>query len=821
MSDSPGRSRLKTVLSRFAPFLGGALFLAALIVLRHALRKYHYHEIIAHIRNLPAHDVLTALLLTAAGYFVLTGYDTISIYYIRRTLAYRRTAFASYVAYSLSHSIGASAISGGGVRYRLYSSWGLSAKEVAKVVMFNGITFWVGFTFMGTLIFLSRPMPVPTELHLPVSSDFVAGLICLLVVLSYLAVCLIRKKPVRVLGMEFEVPSLDICLAQVSVSSLDWLLAGSVLFMLLRHDLRLPYPDFIGIFLFAQIAGLASQAPGGLGVFEMVSLIMLSPYAPPASVLGSLLVFRGIYYILPMIAGILMLGTQEALRNKEFFKTAALSASRAAPILLPDLAGIAVFVAGAILLVTGAVPAVPGRMSALSALLPLPAVETAHIMAGLTGIVLLFLARGLQRRIKNAYSLSVLALFFGIVFSLMRAFDYEEAIFLFVVLAGILPFPRLFYRTAPLKSQTLSTGWLLAAGLVIISSAAVGLFVYRHVHYTREMWLEFGYYADAARFFRTTVGAAAALVFIAAGIALGRKAPRLVLHGMEEIPDAPKIACRTGQTPSHLTFHENARAMTTEEPGAFLPVAQGERVNICLGEPVGPPSARTELAWRFIESGSREIRPAFYDAPSGNLQFYLDMGLTLTKVSEEARAPIADDLPGMVSPEEAGFDFGYFEGGMAALPGDARAVFEHETGPSEGPLIKNLPVAALIKDGLAAIAHVWQCEAKSELFPVVIRIRPGADALMPILAGIYRHGMEKGFKWLNLGTAPLYTEEGAGAFKDLPYTHREHFDLLCNLRKFKDKFNPVWEPRYLASPPGLPPEEVLRELASIFGGRNQ
>ncbi len=816
MSDSPGRSRLKNVLSRLAPFLGGALFLAALFVLYHALRKYHYHEIIAHIINLPGHDIFAAILLTAAGYLALTGYDTISIYYIRRTLSYRRTAFASYVAYALSHSIGASAISGGGVRYRLYSSWGLSAGEVAKVVMFNGITFWTGFSFLGTLIFLSRPAMIPPELRLPIASDFYVGLVCLLCVFSYFALCLIRKKPVRLLGMEFEIPSPYVCLAQISISSLDWLLAGSVLFVLLRHDLAFPYPNFIGIFLFAQIAGLASQAPGGLGVFEMVALIMLSPYAPPASILGSLLVYRGIYYILPMIAGILMLGTQEALRNKEFFKNAALSASRAAPTLLPDLAGIAVFVAGAILLVTGAMPAAPGRMSALSALLPLPAVEAAHIMAGITGIVLLFLARGLQRRIKGAYSLSIPALFLGIIFSVMRALDYEEAIFLFIVLAGILPFPRLFYRTAPLKTQPLSTGWLIAAGLVIISSASVGLFVYRHVHYTRELWLEFGYFADAARFFRTTIGAAAALVFIAAGTALGRPAPKLAVRRIEEIPDAPAIACESGQTLSHLAFHENTVAMSAGEPGSFMPVARGERFDICIGDPVGPPSVRAELAWRFVEYRSRRTRPVFYDTTSENRQFYLDMGLTMTKVSEAAKAPITDNLPGLIYPEESGFGFGYFEGGVAAMPSDMRADFEHGTWSAGGFLIKNLPVAAVFKDGIAAIARVWQCKEKHELFPVVIRTRPGADALMPVLAGIYRHGMEKGFKWLNLGTAPLDLKEGVETFKYLPYTHREHFDSLPGLRKFKEEFNPVWEPRHLAAPPGLSMEDALRELARIF-----
>ena len=816
MSDSPGRSRVKYAFSRIAPFLGGALFLVALLVLRHALQKYHYHEIINHIKNLPPGDILLALLLTAAGYFVLTGYDTISMFYIRRTLPYRKTAFASYVAYSLSHSIGVSSISGGGVRYRLYSSWGLSAGEVVKVVMFNGITFWIGFCSVGAFIFMLKPMPVPPQLHLPIFSDFYVGVVCLLLLSLYLAVCILRKRPVKLFGITLEIPSLYTFFAQITVSSLDWILAGSVLFALLRQDLRISYPDFIGIFLFSQIAGLASQAPGGLGVFEMVALLMLSPYAPPASILGSLIMFRGIYYILPMIAGILMLGTHEALRNKEFFKGAALSASRAAPILLPDLAGIAVFVAGAILLITGAVPAVPGRMYALSAFLPLPAVEAAHVLAGITGIFLLFLARGLQRRIKNAYSLSILALFLGIIFSVMRAFDYEEAIFLLVVLAGILPFPRLFYRTAPLKTQTLSVGWLIAVGLVIISSASVGLFVYRHVHYTRELWLEFGYFANAARFFRTTIGAAAALVFIAAGTTFGRHAPKLVVRRMEEIPYAPEIACESGQALSLLAFHKDTVAMSTGEPGSFLPVARGEKFNICLGEPVGPPSVRAELAWRFMEYKDRKTRPIFYDATSENRQFYLDMGLTMTKVSEEAKAPIADDLKGLVYPEEAGFDFRYFEGGAAAMPSDTRAVFERETGPAEGFLVRNLPVAAVFKGGIAAIAHVWQCKERSELFPVVIRTRPGEDALMPVLAGIYLLGREKGFKWLNLGTAPLDSKEGIETFKDLPYTHREHFDSLPALRKFKEKFNPVWEPRYLAAPPGLLIEDVIRELSRIF-----
>lgn len=812
MSDSPGRNKLKGVLSRVAPYLGGALFLIALLVLRHTLRKYHYHEIIRHIEDLPLNNVLLALALTAAGYLVLTGYDAISIHYIRRTLAYRRTAFASYVAYALSHSIGVSTISGGGVRYRLYSSWGLSATEVAKVVMFNGITFWTGFSFVGAAIFILRPMPVPPGLHLPIPSDFYVGLICLLALSSYLFVCALRKKPVKIFGLELQVPPFKLCFAQIIISSLDWLIAGSVLFVLLRQDLRLGYLDFIGIFLFSQIAGLASQAPGGLGVFEVVALIMLSPYAPPSAILGSLLVYRGVYYILPMIAAILMLGAQEALRKKEFFKTAMLSASRAAPVLVPDLSAIAVFVAGAVLLISGAAPARMSRMSVLSAFLPLPAIETAHIMAGLTGITLLFLARGLQRRVKNAFSLSVLALASGIVFSLMRSFDLEEAAFLLVILAGLLPFRRLFYRTEPLKAQPLSIGWLVAAGLTVASSAAVGVFIYKHVQYTRELWFKFDYYANAARFFRTTVGAAAALLFIAASSLIRRPRPKVALQGLTDLPKTFNIACSSGQQLSFLALREDVKFLLGEKTDSFMPIAVGGKSGICLGEPIGSPEDRAELAWRFLKyCNKNDMKPLFYDLPPENLQVYLDLGLSLTKVSEEAKAPLADSPPGLIFHHEAGYAF-------RMLPPDSEA--EIAISPSDRLLVKSLPLAVLQKDEkVLALAPTWQCSSRKELSPIFIRTAPGArDAINQLMAGLFVWGKENGWKWLGLGTAPLPALKIrdnpalAEALLRLPYTHREHFDSAMALREFKESLRPVWEPRFLAIPPGISPEEAVAEV---------
>jgi phosphatidylglycerol lysyltransferase len=820
MSDSPGRNKLKDVLARIAPYLGGALFLIALFVLRHTLRKYHYHEIIRHIKDLPSGDVLLALGLTAAGYLVLTGYDAISIYYIRRTLPYRRTAFASYVAYALSHSIGVSTLSGGGVRYRLYSSWGLSATEVAKVVMFNGITFWTGFSFVGAAIFILRPMPVPPGLHLPIPSDFYVGLVCLLAVSSYLFICATRKRPVNIFGLELQVPPFPLCFAQITVSSLDWLIAGSVLFVLLRNDLHLPYVDFIGIFLFSQIAGLASQAPGGLGVFEVVALIMLSPYAPPSAVLGSLLVYRGVYYILPMIAAILMLGTQEALRKKEFLKTAMLSASRAAPVLVPDLSAIAVFVAGAVLLISGAAPARISRMSALSSFLPLPAVEVSHVMAGLTGIALLFLARGLQRRVKNAYSLSVLALASGIVFSLMRSFDLEEAVFLLVVLAGLLPFRRLFYRTEPLKAQPLSMGWLIAAALTVACSAGAGVFIYKHAEYTQTLWFKFGYFANAARFFRTTVGAAAALIFIAARSLIRPPRPKVVLQALTDLPKTFNVACSSEQPISFLALREDVKFLIDEKTESFMAIARGGRSGICLGEPIGPPEARAELAWHFLEYCVRNgMKSLFYDLPPENLQVYLDLGLSLLKVSEDAKAPLADVPRGLEYPGDTGYDF------RMLPPGSGTGI---AISPSDMLPVKSLPLAVLQRDGeILALAPVWQCASRKELSPIFIRTAPGAKGVVnPLIAGLFEWGRKYGWKWLGLGTAPLPEHRVrdnpalSEALRRLPYTHREHFDSAIALREFKESLRPVWEPRFIAIPPGLSSEEAVLEVDRVTWASN-
>jgi phosphatidylglycerol lysyltransferase len=346
------------LLHSLGPLFGVLLFAVALWVLHHELKEYHYHDVVRHLGELSAQSLFLALALTILSYLVLTGYDALALRYIQHPLAYSKIVLASFIGYAFSHNIGLSLLSGASVRYRLYSAWGLSAVEITKVVAFNNLTLWLGFFTLGGTVFLLESLVIPASLHLLFASARPLGLICVVLVGGYLLSSALRKKPLKVREWNFPFPSPRLSLAQVAVSSLDWALAGSVLYVLLPPAVTLSYPGFLGTFLLAQIVGLVSQVPGGLGVFETVILLLLSPVVPASAVLGSLLAYRGIYYLLPLGVAILLLGTHELLQRKEGVRRIARLLGPWVPELVPHILALTTFIGGAILLFSGATPAV-------------------------------------------------------------------------------------------------------------------------------------------------------------------------------------------------------------------------------------------------------------------------------------------------------------------------------------------------------------------------------------------------------------------------------------------------------------------------------
>ena len=313
------QTRLKAILPAF---IGISLLLASLWVIHQELQNYSATEIWRNLTAIPQPQVQRAIALTLLSLLVFTGYDTLATLYIHHPLPYLRTALAAVTSIPISNSVGFALLSGSAIRYRFYAAWGLSALEITQVIAFCNLSFWLGLFVVGGILFVGQPIALPSILHLPFATTQPVGIGFLLVIAGYLLFNLLWRSPSRSLrdtrkgtlqGKAFVIPRLPIqlCLAQILVSSLDWTLAATVFYTLLPISSPLSFSAFFGVYLLAQFAGVISSVPGGLGVFETVMLLLLSQSISSPILLGLLLAYRAIYYLLPLGIAVTLLGSYE------------------------------------------------------------------------------------------------------------------------------------------------------------------------------------------------------------------------------------------------------------------------------------------------------------------------------------------------------------------------------------------------------------------------------------------------------------------------------------------------------------------------------
>ena len=846
---------MKKLVNNIGPVLGLALFTVALVVLHKELGKYHYSDLKQTLRSLPAPQILLALLLTASSYFVLTGYDTLALRYICHPLAYGRIALVSFIAYAFSHNMGMALVSGGSVRYRLYSAWGFSPIEITKVVVFCGLTFWLGFFVTSGVVFLFQPLPLPDWLHLPFHSVRPIGLMFLTLASSWIALSMLNKAPLKIRGWEVQLPTGRLLLAQTTLSCLDWAIAGSVLFAILPHDASVSYLRVLSIFLLAQVSGMASQIPGGLGVFEAVVLVLLSPYipgpTPGPTILATLVAYRAIYYLLPLGVASALLGTHEIVQKREGVARLARVFGQWVPALVPQVLAVTTFVGGAILLFSGATPSENTRLVWLKDFLPLPLVEVSHFLGSLAGVMLLILAWGLRLRLDAAYVFTAIFLAGGIVLSLLKGFDYEEAISLSVMLAALLPCRSYFYRKASLFSERFTRGWILAIVLVMLGSIWLGIFSHERLEYSNDLWWRFTFFGDAARSVRATVGAGVALIVFATARLLRPAQPEPSAPSKTELELARVVIEKSSRPSAYLALAGDKAFLFNDLETAFIMYGIEGRSWIALGDPVGPEEEWTELAWRFREMADRHGGwTVFYEVGRENLHLYLDLGLTLLKIGEEARVPLKDfALEGRARKslrqtchraESEGYTFEIVpRENVPSLLAEFESVSEawlaekhtrekrFSIGFFDRPYLERFSAAIIRKEAkVVAFANLFSTANKDELSLDLMRYLPEASigVMDHLFVSLMLWGKQEGYRWFNLGMAPLSGLEHhtaapvwnrLGAFV---FHHGEHFYNFRGLRQYKAKFDPEWKPKYLASPGGLALPRVLANLATLTSG---
>ena len=814
------------------------------------LGQLHLREILAELHAIPNDILVVALALTALSYWTLGFYDVMALRYAGKAISYARTLFTSFIAYALGNNLSLAAFTGAAVRLRLYTASGLTAVDVATVSGFCSLTIVLGLMELCAAALLLEPDQTASALHLNATGAMVVGALLFLAVVGYVVWSSTSRGKFEIRGWALRPPGATLSVAQLALAALDISLAAAVLWVLLPPEAAIAFLPFAGIYAVAVTAGLISQVPGGIGVFEAI-VVLTFPDAPAPKLLGSLLAYRAIYYLVPLVvAAILFLVNEILARGNLLVRAHRLTSAFIAPV-VPQVVATLTFVAGTALLFSGATPAVHGRLAALEQVLPLPVLEISHLAGSVIGLALLVLARALLRRVNAAYHIAYWLLVAGIAASLAKGFDFEEALLLALVL-GMLALGRdAFYRPTSIFAERFTPVWIVSVAGVVAASAWIGILANRHVDYSHEMWWTFAFDANAPR----TLRALLAVVVLATAWALlnllrpARVAPGPASAG--ELERARALIPQARNTIANVALTGDKKLLFSEDGKGFLMYQVAGPSWIALGDPVGTRTHAEELVWRLRElSDLHGARVAFYQVSADLLSIYVDLGLAALKVGEEGRVPLSGfSLEGSQHAElrqaqrRAQRDGATFRVVPAAqlpplLPAlrrisdgwlEEKSVAEKHfsLGAFSEQYLQFFDVALVEAEGdPVAFANLWTTGTRDELSVDLMRFSRDAPrgAMDYLFVELMLWGRAQGYAWFNLGMAPLAGLERhplapawhrVGSFV---FRHGEHFYNFEGLRRYKEKFRPVWEPKYLAAKGGLTLPRTLLDISTLVSG---
>lgn len=293
--------------------LSAAMITGAFFILYRVLRHIDIDKVVVAIQATPARAVLLACVFVAAGYVTLTFYDYFALRTIGRyEVPYRTAAFASFTSYTIGHNLGATVFTGGVVRLRIYSAWGLGVVEVAKIAFVTGLTFWLGNIFVLSFALTYAADAATAVTQMPGWVNQSLGLAGLLIIAGYVVWLLPRPRIIGRDSWQITLPDARLTFVQIGIGILDFAAGSLALYMLMPAA---PATDFVlvaVVFVSATLLGFISHAPGSLGIFDATMLIAL-PQFEKEELLASLLIFRLVYFVVPFAVAVLMLGTRELL----------------------------------------------------------------------------------------------------------------------------------------------------------------------------------------------------------------------------------------------------------------------------------------------------------------------------------------------------------------------------------------------------------------------------------------------------------------------------------------------------------------------------
>nr|MDA3858780.1 bifunctional lysylphosphatidylglycerol flippase/synthetase MprF [Roseovarius sp.] len=627
-----------------------------------------------------------------------------------------------------------------------------------------------------------------------------------------------------------------------------------VLYLLLPPN-DMGFSTFLAVFAAAIFAGVASHVPGGVGVFETIIITALPASVPVDQAAAGLLLYRLIYYLVPFALALVLLALSELRMASTKVQSPRMRAL--APVfgavssIVPLAMSAMIFASGVFMLLSAVIPASSEVAEEMELLLPLGSVEGGALLSSAVGAALLIIAHGMLRRVEGAYWLAVGALAAGIVASFLHGLDYERAIILFLMVLVLLPCRREFYRSARLTRNPLSIRWVLLLASIIIAGLGVYFFAHKATPYSHELWWQFAADQSAPR--ATRAGLVGALLIGLFALVSSLRPPGVVakLATPDEMQQARAVIATQSNPDANFALTGDKSLLFSDSGRSFLMYRVQARSWIALGDPVGDPDEAAQLAWEFVDAANAaNARPVFYEVAADNLALWAEMGLAMHKMGEEAVVPLSTfSLDGShrkklrTAHNRAGRDGLSFEMLSAPVDDTTMGVLreisdqwladkhssekQFSVGRFDPDYLRQFPIA-VVRHGarIVAFANVLTTEAKETATVDLMRHVDDAPAgLMDYLfTELMLHLKAEGFAEFSLGMAPLAgleTRRGSrwtmklGAFV---YRHGGHFYNFDGLRNFKDKFEPVWEPRFLIAPPRANILLIATDAAALIAG---
>jgi phosphatidylglycerol lysyltransferase len=832
---------------RAALSTGFALLLVGLglVALQRLTATIHGGEVGAALHALAPAHLLLALGLTALSYVALTFYDMLALRIIGRPLPWRTAALASFTSYTISHNLGLALITGGSARYRVYTRAGLNGGDVARIVAIASTTFWMGvFAVTGLALACHQGALALAGVTFGAPAVHAIGIAILAATGGMILLGALGPRQLRLFGWSLPLPTAGAATGQIGIAAIDLAAAAGALFVLIPGADPALLPSFVLAYALGIITALITHVPGGIGIFEAVVLATVPVDKPTLA--AALIAYRLIYYLLPLGLGLALLALHEGRNGRIVGALRRLRAivSPAAPLVM----SVAAFLGGTLLLLSGSTPAIPERLHALHAVLPLPFIEASHLAASLVGTGLLLLAPGLYRRLDGAFVAARTLLLAGAIFSLFKGIDYEEAIVCLSIAALLQWTSPAFYRTTAFVARAFSPVWLVCVAAVGGLALLVGFFAYKHIPYENSLWWDFALHGDAARYLRASLGTAVLL----AGAALWRLgAPAAPRKGSALLPAEVLVALEgANRTDAMLALTGDKRFLFSEKGDAFLMYQIKGSSWIVMSDPVGPREAWADLLWTIRSmADAAQGRLMLYQISSDMLELAIALGLQLVKYGEEAVVDVAGfslEGPRMRSirhtvrrAEREGASFELVPAAMVPAILPELAVISDEWLEAKGQREKGFSLGsfdpayiarfdcALVKvEGrIVAFANVWRTAHGQELSVDLMRHGAGSPpgVMDYLFASLILWGQAQGYRRFTLGLAPL---SGIEAHRLSPlwakaaatlFRHGERFYGFRGLRAYKEKFGPSWEPRYIAAPRGLGLVLAMRDLRRLIG----